>query len=220
MDILGGLLTSIVQTILNVIQALGYPGIFGLMALESMALPIPGEVILTFGGALVSQGHLVVSGNELVDTFLVALAGTFGCTVGSLIAYYIGIKGGRPLVLRYGRYVLLNKDHLDTAEKWFVKYGDKAVFASRLLPVIRTFISIPAGIFEMDLRKFIIYTTVGSLPWCLALSYLGLYLGNNWESIQSSYNLLVILVIVGFVIAVTGWLLWKWWKRKKQQVQA
>jgi len=214
------LIAGIVQTILNVIQAIGYPGIFFLMALESMALPIPSEVILTFGGALVSQGQLVVTGNEIIDTFFVALAGTLGCTAGSLVAYFIGIKGGRPLVLRYGRYILLSKNHLDTAEKWFKRYGDKAVFGSRLLPVIRTFISIPAGMFEMDLRKFIIYTTAGSLPWCLALSYLGLYLGKNWQSIEGSYNILVIIVVVGIAAVLLGYFLWKYWKKKRQQAQA
>jgi membrane protein DedA with SNARE-associated domain len=142
--------------IISVIAQLGYTGVFAGMTLESVGLPIPSEVIMPFAGYVVWEGGLTLIG--------VTLAGTFGCLVGSLIAYYIGLWGGRPLLDRYGKYVLIRKKELDRAHEWFEKYGDRAVFVSRLLPVVRTFISYPAGIVRMDVKKFSLYTVLGSFP--------------------------------------------------------
>lgn len=196
-----------IQFFMDLIQALGFPGIFGLMGLESMCLPVPSEVILPFAGALVYQGKLVLVGDPLIDTLAVAVAGTLGCTVGSIVAYYAGLKGGRPFVLRYGRYVRLNAKHLDITECWFRKYGDWAVFGSRLLPVVRTFVSIPAGMARMRFRRFVLLTTAGSFPWCLALAFLGLELGENWQTIESLYRPMEIVVVAGLVAFIIYYLL-------------
>ncbi|MGZ8884740.1 MAG: DedA family protein [Halobacteriota archaeon] len=177
--------------IISVIAQLGYTGVFVGMTLESVGLPIPSEVIMPFGGYVAWGGGLTLIG--------VALAGTFGCLVGSLIAYYIGLWGGRPFLERYGKYVLIRKKELDRAHEWFEKYGDRAVFVSRLLPVVRTFISYPAGIVRMDVKKFSLYTVLGSFPWCLGLAYIGLLLGPHWEDIEGLFIYLDVLVIAGII---------------------
>jgi membrane protein DedA with SNARE-associated domain len=179
---------------ISVIEQLGYAGVFVGMTLESVGLPIPSEVIMPFAGYVVWEGGLTLIG--------ITLAGTFGCLAGSLIAYYIGLWGGRPLLDRYGRYVLIRKRELDRAHEWFEKYGERAVFVSRLLPVVRTFISYPAGIVRMDIKKFSLYTVLGSLPWCFALAYIGVLLGPHWNDIEGLFRYLDIAVIVGIVALI------------------
>jgi membrane protein DedA with SNARE-associated domain len=176
------------------IVELGYLGIVLLMALESAFLPVPSEIIMPFAGFAVFQG--------LMDFWLVVLAGTVGNLVGSLAAYYVGIRGGRPLLEKYGKYILISKRELDWADHLFAKYGSKIIFISRLLPVIRTAISLPAGIAKMDIKKFSFYTFVGSLPFCIALTYIGVVLGENWTSISGWFHYLDILVVVGAIAGV------------------
>ncbi|MGB9371581.1 MAG: DedA family protein, partial [Halobacteriota archaeon] len=159
--------------IITVIEQLGYAGVFVGMTLESVGFPLPSEIIMPFAGYVVWEGKLTLIG--------VTLAGTLGCLVGSLIAYGIGAFGGRPLLERYGKYVLIRTQELDLAEEWFKKYGEGAVFVSRLLPVVRTYISYPAGIVRMDVKRFSVYTVLGSLPFCFALAYVGVALGPHWE---------------------------------------
>jgi len=186
--------------IISVIEQLGYAGVFVGMTLESVGLPIPSEVIMPFAGYVVWEGGLTLIG--------ITVAGTLGCLAGSLIAYYIGLWGGRPLLERYGKYVLISKRELDLADKWFDKYGDRAVFVSRLLPVVRTYISFPAGIVHMDVKKFSLYTVLGSLPWCFALAYIGVLLGPHWEDIKGLFRYLDIVVIVG-IIALVAYLIYR-----------
>lgn len=176
------------QVIYDFIGAVGYAGIFFLMTLESMAIPVPSEIVMTFGGWLAYDGKL--------DLFWVGMAGTLGCVAGSVIAYWIGEYGGRAFIIKYGKYLLLKESSIDSAEVWFKKYGAVAIFGSRLLPVIRTFISIPAGIAKMNFWVFLVLTFLGSLPWCYALAYAGYYLGANYESIHSYFNVLTIIVII------------------------
>jgi membrane protein DedA with SNARE-associated domain len=185
--------------VISVIEQLGYGGVFVGMTLESIGLPIPSEVIMPFAGYVVWEGKLTLIG--------ITLAGTLGCLAGSLIAYGIGLWGGRPLLERYGKYVLIRKSELDRADGWFQKYGDSAVFVSRLLPIVRTFISFPAGIVHMDVKKFSLYTVLGSLPWCFALAYIGVLLGPHWEDINGLFRYLDILVIVGIIVLV-GYLIY------------
>jgi len=185
--------------IISVIEQLGYAGVFVGMTLESVGLPIPSEVIMPFAGYVVWEGGLTLIG--------ITIAGTLGCLAGSLIAYCIGLWGGRPLLERYGKYVLIRKSELDRADEWFEKYGDKAVFISRLLPVIRTFISFPAGIVHMDVRKFSLYTVLGSLPWCFALAYIGVLLGPHWVDIEGLFKYLDIAVVLG-IIALIAYLIY------------
>ncbi|MDW5562775.1 MAG: DedA family protein [Methanomassiliicoccus sp.] len=214
MDYLAGLIAWAVQVIMDLIQATGYPGIVMLMALESMCLPVPSEVVLPFAGALVSLGRLSITGDTLIDSLLVAVAGTIGCTIGSTLAYLVGLKGGRPFIIKYGRYVRMNEKHLDLAECWFHKYGDWAVFGSRLLPVVRTFISLPAGIARMPFKRFVLLSAVGSLPWCLLLTYIGVVLGDNWESVEALYRPFEIIVVIG-IAALIVYYVWRWRTSKK-----
>ncbi|HEY6274214.1 MAG TPA: DedA family protein [Terriglobales bacterium] len=160
--------------IIAVISAGGYKGVVLLMAIESACIPLPSEIIMPFAGYLVHTGrfHLLWA----------ATAGALGCNLGSVIAYEIGCYGGRPLVEKYGRYVWLSRHDLEIAERFFARFGSAAVFIGRLLPVIRTFIALPAGIARMPRLRFHVYTFLGSWPWCLALAWIGMKLGEQWET--------------------------------------
>lgn len=181
--------------ILDIIRTLSYPGIIFLMALESACMPVPSEIVMPFAGFLVFR-------DEGFSIWGVTAAGTIGNLIGSVIAYWVGMKAGRPLILKYGRYFLIREKHLDWAENWFCKYGDPAIFFSRMLPIIRTFISLPAGMARMRFDKFIIFTTIGSIPWNFALTYAGYVMGERWESIMDFFETLDILVIIAVIIVV------------------
>jgi membrane protein DedA with SNARE-associated domain len=195
---------SIVETLSNfiitVIERLGYAGVFVGMTLESTGFPLPSEIILGFAGYVVWEGRLTLLG--------VTLAGTLGCLAGSLVAYAIGAYGGRPLLERYGKYVLIRASELDRTEQWFGKHGESAVFISRLLPFVRTYISFPAGIVRMDVKRFSVYTVLGSLPFCFAFAYAGVVLGPHWEDIRGLFRYFNIAVIVGVVVLI-GYLIYR-----------
>ena len=176
------------------ISQMGYLGIILTMGIESACIPLPSEIIMPFSGYLVFAGRFSLIG--------VSVAGAFGCVVGSVVAYWVGIWGGRPFIQKYGKYVLISHKDLATADRFFEKYGDWAIFFSRLLPIIRTFISLPAGIARMNFFKFVIYTFLGSLPWCLMLAYVGKVLGANWEGIRVYFHKadIFIGIIVGLGI--------------------
>ncbi len=158
-----------------VISSLSYPGIALLMAIESACIPLPSEVIMPFSGYLVYTGRFS-------SLWLVATIGAIGCNLGSILAYEIGAYGGRPLIERYGRYILMSKHDVEMADRFFQRYGSATVFIGRLLPVIRTFIALPAGIARMPRTRFHVYTFLGSWPWCWALAYVGFKLGERWDS--------------------------------------
>jgi len=160
--------------VIAVISSAGYLGVALLMAIESACIPLPSEVIMPFSGYLVYAGRF--------HLLWVATAGAIGCNLGSVIAYEVGFFGGRPLVERYGSYILLSRSELDWADRFFVRWGSPAVFIARLLPVIRTFIALPAGIARMPRLRFHVYTFVGSWPWCFVLAYVGMKLGEKWET--------------------------------------
>jgi membrane protein DedA with SNARE-associated domain len=166
--------------VIYVISGMGIPGIVLLMAIESACIPLPSEVIMPFSGYLVFKGQHTLLG--------VSLAGAFGCVVGSIPAYYLGMYGGRPLIEKYGKYILMSHHDLDIADRWFQRHGEATVFIARLLPVIRTFIAFPAGVAKMDMTKFIAYTFVGSFPWCLGLAYIGMKLGENWPTLRTYFH--------------------------------
>lgn len=185
-----------------VIGRMGYSGVVLLMAIESACIPLPSEIIMPLAGYLVYQGRFTLHG--------AALAGAIGCVVGSIPAYYLGQYGGRPLVERYGRYVLLSHRDLDFADRLFQRYGQWVVFAARLLPVIRTFIAFPAGVSRMPMGKFLVYTFAGSYPWCLALAWAGMKLGATWHTdprFKAIYLRFEIAIVVAGVLAVT-WFVW------------
>jgi LPXTG-motif cell wall-anchored protein len=194
-----------IQFVKDFIGGIGIIGIFLLMTLESMCLPIPSEIVLPFGGWLASEGKL--------DVFMVGLAGSLGCLAGSMIAYAIGFYGGRPFIVRYGRYVFLKERTIESVECWFKKYGTVAIFGSRLLPVVRTFISLPAGVAKMDFPRFVFLSFIGSVPWCFAFAYAGYYLGQNWESLSEAYNLAIIIVIAAVLILS----LWFFYFRRRKK---
>jgi membrane protein DedA with SNARE-associated domain len=160
----------------------GLLAVFVLMVLESACIPIPSEVTMLFGGALTTASFLAPE--QQLDFWLVVLAGTVGNVVGSWLAYWAGYAGGRPLVDRWGRYLLIRPHEVDRAHEWFERKGQGAVFVGRLLPVIRTFISLPAGVVRMGFWRFTFYTVLGCLPWCLALTWIGALLGERWESAE------------------------------------
>lgn len=193
-ELLAGFITAIISQI-------GYIGVFILMVLESALIPIPSEVIMPFSGFLVATGQF--------NMFYILAAGTIGNLVGSVIAYYLGANIGRSLILKYGKYVFIDEGHLDLADKWFQKFGDKIIFVSRNLPAVRTYISLPAGITKMNIVKFSIYTLIGSLPWNFALLYGGVLLGKNWDTILKYTTILDVIVIVAVVVFAV------WWLRKR-----
>ena len=188
--------------IVATISALGYAGVVLLMAIESACIPLPSEIIMPFSGYLVYTGRFNLWG--------VGVAGALGCVVGSVVAYYVGMYGGRPLIEKYGRYILVSRHDLDLADRWFQKYGEVIVFASRLLPVVRTFIAFPAGVARMKMSRFIIYTFLGSLPWCIGLAYVGQLLGEQWDkndALQTWFHRFDF--VIGLII-VAGAVWWVW----------
>lgn len=190
LDVINNLANFIIQTISNT----GYIGIFVLMIAESALIPIPSEIIMPFSGYLASIGKF--------NPVFVIIAGSVGNLIGSLVAYLIGIKLGREFILKYGKYVLLKKSHLDWTESYFKKYGDRSTFVSRVLPAIRTYISLPAGVAKMNLKKFMVYTFVGSIIWNAMLTYVGIALGEQWTRIRHYSDYIDGIVIIGIIIVV------------------
>ena len=186
---------SLANLVIYLIESLGYFGIFLGMTIESACIPLPSEVIMTFAGFVVNEGKLTLTN--------IILVGILGNLVGSLITYYIGLKGARPLLEKYGKYILITKEKLDNADKWFNKHGDAAVFFGRILPGIRTFISLPAGINKMDIKKFIIYTLIGSGIWTSILAIIGIELGKDCQYFRIFdiiIGIAILLIIIYYVI--------------------
>lgn len=190
------IVAALATFIITVISTMGYGGIVLLMAIESACIPLPSEIIMPFAGYLVFKGEMTLWG--------IALAGAVGCVVGSIPAYYLGMYGGRPLVARYGKYVLISKRDLDMADRWFEKYGDIIIFIARLLPAVRTFIAFPAGVARMNMTKFIAYTFVGSLIWCWVLGYAGMKFGQHWEDLKVYFHEFH-YVIIGLGVIFVVW---------------
>jgi membrane protein DedA with SNARE-associated domain len=190
------ILRPIVEVITSIITTMSYPGIFFLMILESALIPIPSEIIMPFSGFLASTGKLNYIG--------VVLAGSFGNLVGSVLTYYLGINVGRKVILKYGKYIFFKKEHLELTENLFNKYGDRVSFVGRLLPGIRTYVSLPAGIGKTKFTKFVIYTLAGSLIWNSMLTYVGMKLGSNWKNIDK-YS---IYLDIAAVLAIAVFLIW------------
>lgn len=188
------ILAPVAAFIIAVISAGGYTGIVVLMAIESACIPLPSEIIMPFAGYLVSTGEL--------NLFWVATAGAIGCNLGSIPAYALGKYGGRPAVERFGRYVLMNMHDLDIAERFFARFGSAAILICRLLPLVRSFIAFPAGMARMAQIPFHIYTFLGSWPWCFALAWIGMKLGERWHSdprvgrVLHSLDAVILLVIL------------------------
>jgi membrane protein DedA with SNARE-associated domain len=197
-----GLEQALLEFIKSVYSLIQWPGVVALMAIESACIPIPSEVIMPLAGWMLVKEH----GLTAIYSLVAGAYGALGCTVGSAIAYIVGIKGGRPFLEKYGKYILISRHDLDLADRWFKRNGDWAIFVTRLLPVVRTFISLPAGIARMHLGKFLAYTFIGSLIWCAALAYGGFLLGEHWEELRTVMRpfdpliVAVIIVLIGYYI--------------------
>ncbi len=189
-----GLDTGLAGFVTGTLSTLGYLGIVLLMAIESACIPLPSEIIMPFSGFLVAKGTFTLWG--------AALAGGVGCTLGSTVAYVVGAIGGRPLALRYGRFVLLSSHDIDAADRWFGRFGEATVFFARLMPVVRTFISLPAGVARMPFGRFLIYSFVGSVIWSGLLAYIGMQLGQNWDTIGPIYHKFDYLFIALIVLLI------------------
>ncbi len=192
--------------ITNLYVTTGLVGILLAMAIESCCIPLPSEIVMPLAGVMIANGKILHGMSFGVSLLLVALVGSLGCLIGSMVAYGIGYSGGRPLLLKYGRYVLISQHDADRADHFFQKWGSATTFFSRLLPVVRTYISLPAGIAKMPFAKFVLYTFLGSLPWCLLLAYVGYQLGNHLSTLGPIFHdldaVIVFLVVVLVVLYV------------------
>jgi membrane protein DedA with SNARE-associated domain len=206
-------MAAVASFIIATIGAGSYFGIVGLMAIESACIPLPSEIIMPFAGYLVSQGRM--------NLLMVATAGAIGCNLGSAIAYEIGARGGRRMIERWGNWVLLNHDELDRVERYFTRFGGITVLICRLLPMVRTFIALPAGISRMPRLRFHIYTFVGSWPWCFGLAYVGLKLGQHWDSdprLRAAMHQLDGLVVAALLMGAC-WFVGRRWSHRRRRTR-
>ena len=189
--------------------AVGYVGLFAAMTIESAMIPLPSELILPFAGFLISDATQVEPLTHGAWSFwVVVVVGVLGNTTGSVIAYLIGARGGRPFLERYGRYLLIRPHEIEIADRFFARWGAQTAFFSRLLPVVRTFISFPAGVARMPLGKFVAYSLAGAIPWTIALVYAGTVLGSNWQSLRHSlapFDTAIVVVVVLAVVLFVAW---------------
>ena len=202
------IIAAIASFIVATISASGYAGVALLMAIESACIPLPSEIIMPFSGYLVFTGRF--------DLVAVATAGAIGCNLGSTVAYAIGYYGGRPLVEKWGAYVMVSRRDLALVDRFFDRFGGITVFVSRLLPVVRTFIALPAGIARMPQLKFQVYTFLGSWPWCFALAYIGAKLGERWETdptLREIFHRFDVLIVAVFALAII-WYVWRHWRHR------
>ncbi|MDE1161554.1 MAG: DedA family protein [Acidobacteriaceae bacterium] len=207
-DILSGMIAKLSAMLLSLSAGSAYAVTFLLMALQSACIPIPSEVIMPFAGYKL--------GHSTLDLVILATVASLASNLGSLPAYYLGARGGRPMIEKYGRYILLNRHDLDLADKFFNKFGSMAVLIGRMLPIVRTFIAFPAGIARMNQVRFHIYTFIGSWPWCFVLAYIGMKLGASWDSnpkFKAVFHHFQVGVEVVIIVAFV-WFVWTHWKNR------
>ena len=193
---------GLLHFISNVYILIQWPGVVVLMAIESACIPLPSEIIMPLAGWMLVKNQSL----SAIHILSAGAYGALGCVIGSVIAYGIGMWGGRPLLEKYGKYILVSRHDLDLADRWFNRYGSWSIFLSRLLPVIRTFISLPAGIARMHFVKFLVYTFIGSFIWCAGLAYGGYLLGEHWEQIRTimrpfdPFIIAIIIILIALYI--------------------
>ena len=203
---------QILNLIREVYQALQWPGVVLLMTVESACIPLPSELIMPFAGWML----IVDKGLGAEYLVLAGFCGAVGNVIGSLIAYWVGAKGGRPFLKRYGKYLLISEHEIDVAEHWFNKYGDSITFFSRLLPVVRTFISLPSGIARMNIWKFILYSFLGAFIWSTGLAYGGYVLGQHWDKIRDAMRPFDIPIVV-ICVLLFAFFIWRRWKKRSHE---
>ncbi|MCL2761049.1 MAG: DedA family protein [Desulfuromonadales bacterium] len=196
---------SAITWLLVTLEAMGYPGIFILMAMESSIIPIPSELVIPPAGYLASQGSM--------NIWLVIIVGTFGCLIGAYVNYFVSLKLGRPLVIKYGKYVFISEEKFARIEKFFLQHGEISTFIARLLPVVRHLISIPAGLAKMNLLRFTIYTILGAGIWCSILAWIGYFIGENQDLIIKYSHQALIGVVIFSIVLVT---IYVWWHNRKR----
>jgi len=190
-----GITEFLIEHIIRLISFTGYIGVFILMTLESMIAPIPSEAVMPFAGFLIGEGKF--------NFLALCIVSTLGSITGSTISYYVGLYGGKPFVSKFGKYLLLDNHHLEMTENFFNKYGERTIFISRFIPIVRHLISIPAGVGRMNIAKFLIYTAVGATIWNMFLAYVGFYLKSHWNAVSEYFHVLDIFVLVALVFAIT-----------------
>ena len=187
---------QIVAFLTQLLQAIGWPGVVAIMTVESCNIPIPSEVTMPLAGWMLVQARGLPAWQAAV---MGGLMGALGCTLGSMLSYALGAWGGRPLIKRYGRWILVAEEDLENADHWFARWGDWAAFISRLLPIVRTFISFPAGVVKMNFPRFVAFTFAGSFIWCALLAWGGYVFGANWEQLRAAmrpFDIPIALVIL------------------------
>jgi membrane protein DedA with SNARE-associated domain len=205
------IILDFIESIYNFMQ---WPGVVLMMAIESACIPLPSEIIMPLAGWLLIKNQNL----PVVWVLLAGLFGAIGNVIGSVVAYEIGLWGGRPLLNKYGKYVLISRHDLDRADYWFQRYGSISIFVSRLLPAVRTFISLPAGIAKMNRFKFILYSFAGSLIWSIGLAYAGYLIGEHWEAIRTAMRPFDWLII-SIVLAAIGYYIYRHVKRLKNEAK-
>jgi membrane protein DedA with SNARE-associated domain len=192
-----GVLGGLVSFVTDFISTTGYIGILVTMAADAFNIPLPSELVLGFTGYLVSTGRF--------NLWWAVLFASLGSTLGSIASYWLGRWGGRPFIERYGKFVLVTRRDLATADRLFKKYGDAIAFFSRVIPLLRTFISLPAGVARMDFKRFALFTFIGSVPWSLLVIYIGQLVGENYSVIQERFDGAEYVVLIGLVLAIIAW---------------
>jgi membrane protein DedA with SNARE-associated domain len=208
-----GIEEQIVYFLQNLFNTIGWAGVVVAMAIESACIPLPSEVTMPLAGWMLIQAKGLAMGSVL----WAGLYGGLGCTIGSIITYWIGAKGGRPLLERYGKYVLISTHDIEVADHWFHKYGEATAFFSRLLPIVRTFISLPAGVARMDFGRFTLLTFVGSFVWCVVLAAAGFAFGSRWQEVRDAMRPFDIPIAI-VLVALFGWYVYRHVKRGRARV--
>ena len=194
--------------LIHLLQSHGLLIVFLAMTAENACLPVPSEIVVPYGGVLAAQGHTTL--------WAVILVSTVAALLGTSIVYAVGRYGGRPLAFRYGHVLRIKPSHVERAERWFQNRGELMVLFTRVLPVVRTFISLPAGFARMPWRRFLFYTALGSLVWNTALAYLGWAFGANWGTLQADFGLYTAYLAIGMgvvIVGLIGWGVWRWRRR-------
>jgi membrane protein DedA with SNARE-associated domain len=204
---------QVVEFLTSILQAIGWPGVVAVMTIESANIPIPSEVTMPLAGWMLVQAR---GGTAIQALLLGGLFGALACTIGSALSYWLGAWGGRPLLQRYGRWIMVSEEDLDKADHWFARWGDWAAFISRLLPIVRTFISFPAGVTKMNFPRFAVFTFVGSFIWCGLLALGGYYLGSNWETLRNAMRPFDIPIAIAILIGL-GYYIYRHVKKGKRR---
>jgi membrane protein DedA with SNARE-associated domain len=207
-----GIEQQIVLFLQNLFNTIGWAGVVAAMAIESACIPLPSEVTMPLAGWMLIQAK----GLAITSVLWAGFYGSVGCTLGSVITYWIGAKGGRPLLERYGKYVLISTHDIGVADRWFTQYGEATAFFSRLLPIVRTFISLPAGVARMNFGRFTVLTFVGSFVWCVALAAAGFAFGSRWQEVRDAMRPFDIPIAI-VLVALVGWYVYRHVKRGRAQ---